>query len=81
MASDEKKPEPAYLLVRITEEATGHSTDIGDFNFDVLPRTGELVTLFFRNELDESYRVKDIEYHFHDHTDSPLILIRVDREE
>lgn len=70
---------PRFPAVRLTEEESSYGTDIGDYDFEVLPRIGEKITLFLKSHPDESYRVRDVEYHFEDHTLTPRLLIRVDR--
>jgi hypothetical protein len=66
----------ARLFDRPREE---DSTGLGDYAFEVLPRTGETITLCYPPDRDERYEVRGVEYIFADHTKPPLIAIHVER--
>jgi len=67
------------VMVRLFERPREEDqTGRGDYEFDVLPRTGEVIELHFKNEI-ERHEVVHLEHVFIDHTKPPLIGIRIRR--
>ncbi|MPY74706.1 MAG: hypothetical protein GEU87_10630 [Alphaproteobacteria bacterium] len=61
-------------LVRVLDvDASGDTTGLGDFNFDILPRKGETIVLSQR----ETVEVVGVEHHFFDATKVPEIRMVV----
>jgi hypothetical protein len=57
----------------------GGTEEIGAYPFHVLPRTGEVIVVYYDNEF-QRYEVVRLEHHFRPApTDPPLILIRIRR--
>jgi hypothetical protein len=65
----------ARLFDRPREE---DETGLGDYAFDVLPRTGEVIELHFKDEI-QRHEVMRLEHVFINHAKPPLIAITVRR--
>jgi hypothetical protein len=65
----------ARLFDRPREEDT---TGLGDYEFDVLPRTGEVIELHYEDRI-ERHEVVRLEHVFFNHAEAPLITITVRR--
>lgn len=61
----------------VTEPIEADQAGLGDYAFDVIPRIGETVHLYF-NDAEKTYTVNRVEYHFMDHTKPPLLRLVVE---
>jgi hypothetical protein len=66
----------ARLFDRPPEEDAG---GLGDYEFEILPRSGERIVLRYRGRAPDQYEVAHLEHTFADHTKPPLIAIMLRR--